>query len=207
MLEVRQLHARYGDSQVLFGIDIDVPAQGGVALLGRNGAGKSTLMKIIARMNEPDEGGVDMPRGSRIGYIAQEAPHGTQTPIEAVLAADTERAALLEESERIAYDPDGDMERIGEIGLRRAIGATRRQIAQQFVVESVVLGLLGGLLGAAAGVLAVLAVSLAQHWTPVLDPLVAFGGTLLGSLIGLLAGSVPARRASRIEPVAALRGS
>ncbi|MCM6762768.1 ABC transporter permease [Rathayibacter sp. ZW T2_19] len=99
------------------------------------------------------------------------------------------------------------MERIGEIGLRRAIGATRRQIARQFVVESVVLGLLGGLLGAAAGVLAVLAVSLAQHWTPVLDPLVAFGGTLLGSVIGLLAGSVPARRASRIEPVAALRGS
>ena len=47
MLEVRQLHARYGDSQALFGIDIDVPAQGGVALLGRNGAGKSTLMKSL----------------------------------------------------------------------------------------------------------------------------------------------------------------
>jgi ABC-type branched-subunit amino acid transport system ATPase component len=47
MLEVRQLHARYGDSQALFGIDIDVPARGGVALLGRNGAGKSTLMKSL----------------------------------------------------------------------------------------------------------------------------------------------------------------
>ena len=47
MLEVRQLHARYGDSRALFGIDIDVPAQGGVALLGRNGAGKSTLMKSL----------------------------------------------------------------------------------------------------------------------------------------------------------------
>ncbi|MCJ1684408.1 ABC transporter permease [Rathayibacter sp. VKM Ac-2928] len=99
------------------------------------------------------------------------------------------------------------MERVGEIGLRRALGAARRRIAQQFVVESAVIGLLGGLLGAATGVLAVLAVSLAQQWTPVLDPGVAFGGALLGALIGLLAGSVPARRASRIEPIAALRGT
>lgn len=47
MLEVRDLHARYGDSQALFGIDLNVPARGGVALLGRNGAGKSTLMKSL----------------------------------------------------------------------------------------------------------------------------------------------------------------
>ena len=99
------------------------------------------------------------------------------------------------------------MERVGEIGLRRALGATRRSIAQQFVVESAVIGLLGGLLGAATGVVAVLAVSLVQQWTPVLDPVVAFGGALLGAVIGLLAGSVPARRASRIEPIAALRGT
>jgi len=47
MLEVRGLHARYGDSRALFGIDIDVPDRAGVALLGRNGAGKSTLMKSL----------------------------------------------------------------------------------------------------------------------------------------------------------------
>ncbi|MDB5819901.1 MAG: transporter ATP-binding protein [Rhizobacter sp.] len=47
MLEIRNLHARYGDSQALFGIDMSVPSQGGVALLGRNGAGKSTLMKSL----------------------------------------------------------------------------------------------------------------------------------------------------------------
>jgi ATP-binding cassette subfamily F protein 3 len=54
---------------------------------------------------EPDLGEIEMPRGTRIGYIAQEAPSGTTTPIEAVLAADTERAALLTEAET-CQDPD-----------------------------------------------------------------------------------------------------
>lgn len=99
------------------------------------------------------------------------------------------------------------MERTGEIGLRRAIGATRRQIAAQFVAESVIIGLLGGILGAAAGVFAVIAISVSQQWTPVLSPLAACGGALLGALVGLAAGSFPARRATRIEPVAALRGA
>ncbi|MDN3480589.1 ABC transporter permease [Arthrobacter sp. APC 3897] len=99
------------------------------------------------------------------------------------------------------------MERTGEIGLRRAIGATRRQIAAQFVAESVIIGLLGGVLGAAAGVFAVIGISLSQQWTPVLDPLPACGGALLGALVGLVAGGFPARKATSIEPVAALRGA
>ncbi|WP_104053278.1 MULTISPECIES: ABC transporter permease [unclassified Arthrobacter] len=99
------------------------------------------------------------------------------------------------------------MERTGEIGLRRAIGATRRQIAAQFVAESVIIGLLGGILGAAAGVFTVIGISLSQQWTPVLNPLLACGGALLGALVGLVAGGFPARKATRIEPVVALRGA
>ena len=99
------------------------------------------------------------------------------------------------------------MERTGEIGLRRAVGATGRQIAAQFVTESVIIGLLGGILGAATGVFAVIAISASQQWIPVANPLVACGGALLGALVGLAAGSFPARRATRIEPVAALRGA
>lgn len=99
------------------------------------------------------------------------------------------------------------MERVGEIGLRRAVGATRRQIATQFMVESVIIGLLGGLIGASVGVFAIVIVSLTQGWTPVVQPWVAIGGALLGAVVGWLAGAYPAGRAARIEPVAALRGS
>jgi putative ABC transport system permease protein len=98
------------------------------------------------------------------------------------------------------------MERVGEIGLRRALGATRRNIAQQFMVESVVIGLLGGLIGAALGIVAVVVVSITQEWTPILDPVVAIGSALLGAVVGLLAGLYPAMRASAIEPITALRG-
>ena len=99
------------------------------------------------------------------------------------------------------------MERIGEIGLRRALGATKRDIARQFMIESVVIGLLGGLIGSALGVFAVVIVSLVQGWTPILDPWLAIGSALLGAVVGLAAGVLPARRASNIEPITALRGS
>ena len=98
------------------------------------------------------------------------------------------------------------MERVGEIGLRRAVGATGRQIAGQFIAESVVIGLLGGLIGAALGVFAVVGISVVRDWTPVVDPWTALGGALLGAVLGLVAGGLPARRAARIEPVDALRG-
>lgn len=99
------------------------------------------------------------------------------------------------------------MERIGEIGLRRALGATRRQIGAQFMVESVVIGFIGGLIGSTLGVIGVIVVAVVQGWSPVTDPLVAVTGALLGAIVGWASGWYPARRAARIEPVAALRGA
>lgn len=97
------------------------------------------------------------------------------------------------------------MERVGEIGLRRALGATRRHIAAQFLLESASMGVLGGLLGASFGMLVVVGVAAYQSWTPVIDPLVPLVAPLIGGLTGLVAGAYPAVRAALLEPVEALR--
>jgi len=97
------------------------------------------------------------------------------------------------------------LERTPEIGLRRALGAARRHIAAQFLLESTVTGLLGGIIGASLGVLVIVAVSAARDWTPVLDGYLPFAAVGLGALIGLIAGTYPALRAARIEPITALR--
>jgi putative ABC transport system permease protein len=98
------------------------------------------------------------------------------------------------------------MERVGEIGLRRALGARRRDIGGQFVLESVVVGLLGGMIGAALGVGVVVTVSAVQSWTPILDLVVVVASALGGGVIGLVAGIYPALKAASVEPIAALRG-
>jgi putative ABC transport system permease protein len=97
------------------------------------------------------------------------------------------------------------MERRGEIGLRRALGGTRLNIAVQFVAESAVVGCLGGLTGAAAGILATVGLAAAREWTPVLDLRLVGAAALVGLLVGVAAGVFPAVRAARLEPAAALQ--
>ncbi len=97
------------------------------------------------------------------------------------------------------------LERIGEIGLRRALGAARRHVAGQFLVESTAMGLVGGVIGASLGILVVVGISAARTWTPVLDPWVPLAAPLIGAITGLVAGLYPALRAARLEPVEALR--
>ncbi|MGH2948767.1 MAG: ABC transporter permease [Solirubrobacteraceae bacterium] len=97
------------------------------------------------------------------------------------------------------------LERVGEIGLRRALGAARRHIAAQFLLESTTIGMAGGVIGASVGTLVIVGVSASKTWTPVLDPWVPLGAPMLGAVIGLLSGTYPALRAAALEPVEALR--
>ncbi len=113
MLNISGITVRLGGRTIIDKATAALPGRSRIGLIGRNGAGKSTLMKVMMGFIEPDEGRLDMPRGTRIGYIAQEAPDGETTPIDLVLAADTERAALLLESETCE-----DMDRFGEIHER-----------------------------------------------------------------------------------------
>ncbi|MFZ3498214.1 ABC transporter permease [Streptomyces sp. 5.8] len=97
------------------------------------------------------------------------------------------------------------LERTGEIGLRRALGARGRHITTQFLAESGTLGALGGLVGTSLGTLTVLTIAVLRDWTPVIHPTTVATAPLLGLLTGLLAGLYPAWRAARIEPAEALR--
>jgi putative ABC transport system permease protein len=97
------------------------------------------------------------------------------------------------------------LERTGEIGLRRALGARPVHIAAQFLGESTTLGLGGGLAGASLGVLTILAVTVYHNWTAILDPRIVVAAPAAGAIVGLLAGLYPALRASAIEPAEALR--
>lgn len=97
-------------------------------------------------------------------------------------------------------------ERVSEIGLLRAIGATERQILLLFLGESILLSLLGGLAGIAVMILIVVGVSMALPGLPLSpQPLYIMIALLVSGVIGLVAGVAPARHAARLDPIASLR--
>jgi putative ABC transport system permease protein len=96
------------------------------------------------------------------------------------------------------------LERRSEIGLRRALGATRSHIRTQFLSEAVLLGLLGGTVGVALGAATTAIYAHIKHWATVIPAEAWTGGILASLIIGALAGLVPAVRAARLSPTQAL---
>jgi putative ABC transport system permease protein len=97
------------------------------------------------------------------------------------------------------------LERRSEIGLRRALGATRRHISVQFLTESLLLALLGGVAGAALGAAVTTGYALSQDWPAVVPPVALLGALGAAVAIGAIAGLYPATRAARLAPTEALR--
>jgi ATP-binding cassette subfamily F protein 3 len=115
MLTIDRLTYRIAGRTLLEGATARLPAGARIGLVGRNGSGKSTLLDLIAGNLAPDDGDIRIRNHVRIGTVAQETPTGRQSPLELVLAADTERATLLAE----AVDAS-DPHRVAEIHERLA---------------------------------------------------------------------------------------
>jgi putative ABC transport system permease protein len=99
----------------------------------------------------------------------------------------------------------GVLERRSEIGLRRALGATKSNIRTQFLSEAILLALLGGAIGVLAGILATAIYATTKGWAIVIPPLAWGGGLAAAIAIGAIAGLLPAIRAARMAPTEALR--
>ena len=115
MLTIENLSHAIVGRPLLEDCSVTIPAGHKVGLVGRNGTGKTTLFRLILGELDPDLGNISIPKGARIGTVAQEAPGGPTSLIDTVLEADTERAALLAEAETAA-----DPARISDIQLRLA---------------------------------------------------------------------------------------
>ncbi len=122
MLHINDLTYRIEGRVLIDGATVGLPTGHKVGLVGRNGVGKTTLLKIISGDLAPDAGSITVPRSARIGHVAQEAPGGDVSLIDWVLAADTERAQLLDEAEH-AHDAHRIAEiheRLNDIGAHAA---------------------------------------------------------------------------------------
>ncbi|HVN87564.1 MAG TPA: ABC transporter permease [Candidatus Binatia bacterium] len=96
-------------------------------------------------------------------------------------------------------------ERTREIGIRMAVGAKARHILLQFLVEAVTLSMVGGIAGALLGIASAQLVSYFADWPTLLSPVVVTGSVLFSGAVGVFFGFYPARKAARLDPIAALR--
>ncbi len=131
MLHINDLVYRIAGRTLFDGATLHVPAGHKMGLVGRNGTGKTTLFKLILGELSPDDGAVQVRKAMRVGTVAQEAPGGSETLIEHVLAADTERAELLQDAETAtdAHDIAHIHTRLADIDAETAPARAARILA------------------------------------------------------------------------------
>jgi len=158
-----------------------------------------TVLAATANPQYPEEVTVDKPTDA---LEAQEAADDTFTALLLGLGA----VSLLVGGVGIAnVMVIAVLERRGEIGLRRALGATRSQVATQFLSEALLLGAIGGTGGILLGIAATAVYASIKDWAVRVPPLAMIGGLVAALLIGGVAGLYPALKAARLSPTEALR--
>ncbi|MDA1132558.1 MAG: ABC-F family ATP-binding cassette domain-containing protein [Proteobacteria bacterium] len=110
MLAIDNVTVRIAGREILSGASANLPTGRRIGLVGRNGAGKSTLLNAILGRIDPDAGSISVPKNWKIGAMAQEAPGGPESLLDTVLAADTERTALM-----AAAESGTEAEDLGEV--------------------------------------------------------------------------------------------
>jgi putative ABC transport system permease protein len=162
-------------------------------------AAVANILAPTANPEAPDEVSVSRPSDA---LAARLAVAGSSTTLFLALGA----VALLVSAIGIAnLMVISVLERRNEIGIRRALGATRRHIANQFLAESLLLGAAGGILGVIAGIGITVVLATIRNWSIAIPGVAIWGGLGAAILIGGLAGLYPASRAARLPPTDALR--
>jgi len=110
MIKLENLTVRIAGRTLIEKLTLTLNESHHYGLVGRNGTGKSTLFKVLLKTLHPDEGELEIPKRIRIGHVAQEAPAGTLTPLETVMAGDLERLELM-----AALEDGSEPERMAEI--------------------------------------------------------------------------------------------
>jgi putative ABC transport system permease protein len=156
------------------------------------------VLAATANPEAPDEVDVSLPSAALVAQLdAQGALNGLFLGLGAV--------ALLVGTVGVAnIMVISVLERRSEIGLRRALGATKGHIRAQFLLEAILLALLGGATGILLGVISTFVYASTKHWGVVIPPLAWGGGVVASIVIGTIAGLWPALRAARMSPTEAL---
>ncbi|MBI4168751.1 MAG: ABC-F family ATP-binding cassette domain-containing protein, partial [Acidobacteria bacterium] len=147
MIRLQGVTRNYGVHEVLKGVDWAIPPRSRVGLVGPNGSGKTTLLRLIAGLEDPDRGSIDILRGTSLGYLPQEGarlPEGTL--LEALLQPFSEVAAMEVELDRLHHEmATATGERLESLTRRAGDLQHRYEAAGGFDLEARAKAILGGL--------------------------------------------------------------